>query len=406
MSYHQPSCYSKSSTTPPSSYLQHHSLSSPMINRFSHLSLSSADSHHSSVFPPLSVVDNRRLSNHYYHSSDIPIHRLSINSPHHHHQSLSTPTTLRSAFLLLTDSHGRAFPPLFETPEYSITTKSISGLSWSHSYNSSLCTFSLLTSSSSFSSDVANFSRILFIIGSNSIRNTRASVIIDQIASLIDYLRNTYAHLDHPAAIGITYTFPCYKTSRSFPSLSSLHSNLHHYNSRLRDLAFRKNFLLLDLFITPTHLTHDGLHLHPSHCSTIWSSIMTYFASSVPTVRFSSGFQTNSSFNPETVSHSRARTHTRSRTAIATRNRKRHLKLRLRQQSFVVVRSIDSLWRLSDVKNYLDYQQIIYANIPHFRHQQISIRFHNRLRQEHAERTLSTDIFDVAHYHHWQCQGH
>ena len=148
MSYYQPSGYSESSTTSPSPYLQHHSLSSPMIHRFSHLSLSSINSHHSSVFPSIPLERHHRLSDNPHHSSDIPIHHLSLNSPHHHHHSLSTPTTLRPAFLLLTDSHGRFFPPLFETPEYSITTKSISGLSWSNSYNWSLCTFSLLTSSS------------------------------------------------------------------------------------------------------------------------------------------------------------------------------------------------------------------------------------------------------------------
>lgn len=401
MSYYQPLGYSPSSTTSPSPYLQHHSLSSPMIHRFSHLSLSSVDSHHSSVFPPISLERHNRLSDNPYHSSDIPIHQLSLNS----HHSLSTPTTLRPAFLLLTDSHGRFFPPLFETSEYSITTKSISGLSWSNSYNSSLCTSSFLTSSS-FSTHIVNFSRVLFLIGSNSIRTTRAPVIIDQIASLIDYLRSTYPHLDHPAAIGIIYTFPCYKTSISFPTLSSLHSNLHHYNSLLRELAFREHFLLLDLFLTPAHLNRDGLHLHPNHCSMIWSSIMTYFASYTPTVSFSSVFEDNSIPNPDTVSHSRSRTHTRSRTAIVIRNRRRHLKLRLRQQHLAVVRTIDPLWRLSDVKSFLDHQQIIYANIANIRHQQVTIQFHNLFRQEHAERALPTDIFDAAHYHPWKYQGH
>ncbi|CAF1548113.1 unnamed protein product [Adineta ricciae] len=398
MAHPQPSYYSESPTASSPYYLQNHSSPLPLAHRFSHLSLSSAGAHHSSGFPPMSLERDRRFSDYHPHSPALPIQHLSLNSPNHHHsQSLSTHSTLRPAFLLLTDSHGRFFPPLFETSEYSITTKSISGLSWLNSYNSSLCTSSLLISSS-FSTDIATFSRVLFLIGSNSIRTTRAPVIIQQITSLIDCLRHTYPHLAHPAAIGIIYTFPCYKPSRAFPTLSSLHSNLTEYNSLLRDLACSQNFLLLDLFVAPTHLSRDGLHLHPSHCSMIWSSIMTYFASSVRA--------THPSSTHETVALPLSRTHTRSRTALTSRNRKRHRKLRLRQQCFVVVRNIDPLWRLSDVRNYLDHQQIIYANIPNFRHQQVSIRFHNLIRQEHAERTLSPDAFDAAHYHLWKCHGH
>ncbi|CAF1553023.1 unnamed protein product [Adineta ricciae] len=181
-------------------------------------------------------------------------------------------------------------------------------------------------------------------------------------------------------------------------SLNHLNMFPRQYNSLLRDLALRHNFPLLDLFVAPTHLNRDGLHLHPSHCSTIWSSIMTYFASSLR--------ETHPSSTLETVALPRTCIHTRSRTALASRNHRRHLKLRLRQQCFVVVRDIDPLWRLSDVKNYLDSQQIIYVNISNFRHQQVSIRFHNLLRQEHAEQILSPDVFDVAHYHLWKCQGH
>ena len=385
MSYYQQHGFIQSSSVSSSSYSQHQSLSSNFVQRLSHLSLSSIHSHDVSLSPPISLERNSRLFDNHGHSPDILLHQLSLT--HHDHRYLSTPDDSRSSFLLLTDSHGRYFPPLLETPAYSITTHSTSGLSWSNAYNSSLCAYSLI-SSSSFSSRLVNFSRLLFLIGSNSIRSTSASTIINHIEHLVDYLRYTYPHLSHPAAIGIIYTFPCYKTSASFPTLSSLHLNINRYNSLLRDLALKKHFLLLDLSVTPAQLNRDGLHLLPIHSSTIWSSIVNYFASLIP------------------PSKSSSRTHVRSRLAILQRNRRRHAKLRLRQQQFIVIRPIDPLWRLSEVKDYLHHHQIFYTNILNIRHRQVTIRFNNLSRQEHAIHTLSSNVFDADHYYRWKYETH
>nr|ARJ54454.1 GDSL esterase/lipase [Adineta vaga] len=385
MSHYQQHGFIESSTISSSPYSQQQSLSSNVVHRFSNLSLSSVDSHHPSMFPPHPLERNSHLQHNHCHSPDIPLHRLSLNHPHH--PSPSTSDDSRSSYLLLSDSHGRYFPPIFETPEYLITTYSISGLSWSNSHNPSLCAYSML-SSSSFSLRLSTFSRLLFLIGSNSIRSTNASIIMNHIEHLIDFLRITYPHLSHPTAIGIIYTFPCYKTSDFFPTISSLHLNLNDYNSLLRNLALKKHFLVLDLSITPAHINRDGLHLHPIHSSTIWSSIVNYFASSVRAPAPSS------------------RTHVRSSMAILMRNRKRHAKLSLRQQQFVVIRSIDPLWRLSDVKDYLHHQQIMFANIANIRNQQVTIRFNNLSRQKHAEQTLFPHVFEAAHYYCWKGQVH
>ncbi|CAF1964654.1 unnamed protein product [Rotaria magnacalcarata] len=49
-------------------------------------------------------------------------------------------------FFIITDSHGKYFPPIIQTPSYKLITNSISGLQWVNTYNTKLCTRSLLLS--------------------------------------------------------------------------------------------------------------------------------------------------------------------------------------------------------------------------------------------------------------------
>lgn len=306
--------------------------------------------------------------------------QLSLNPP----QQLSTTAEpYRPSFLLVTDSHGRFFPPIFETHRYSLTTKAVSGLSWKNTFNPSLCAHSIVFSSS-ITSNLPNYKSILFLVGTNSIRNTKPSVIIDQIEHMIDLLRLNYPHFSNPAAIGIVTTFPCYKPSATFPSLLSLQLNRDEYHRLLHDLSLRKNFSVLSIPIEDVHLHTDRIHVHPAHRSIVWNSITQYFD------------EYDDSSYPSTSSRRR------SRAAIARRNKNRHTKIRMRQCNYTITRYIDPTWPLSDLKNYLKHKGIAFARLPEIHHHQLRIQFNNRIRQQHADQVLSQHDFDADNYYNWK----
>ncbi|CAF2096549.1 unnamed protein product, partial [Rotaria magnacalcarata] len=114
------------------------------------------------------------------------------------------------------EHHGKYFPPLLKTSLYKIIVKRISGLQWINHYDKNLCTKSLLLSSS-ISSILSSCVGVLFLIGTNSIRNTSAPRIIEQLEDIIDLVRFNYGHLQSKADISITSVFPCHKTSKLFP---------------------------------------------------------------------------------------------------------------------------------------------------------------------------------------------
>ncbi|CAF5217747.1 unnamed protein product, partial [Rotaria magnacalcarata] len=180
-------------------------------------------------------------------------------------------------FFLLTDSHGKYFPPLLKTSSYKIIVKPISGLQWINHYDKNLCAKSLLLSSS-ISSILSSCVGVLFLIGTNSIRNTSAPRIIEQLEDIIDLVRFNYGHLQSKADISITSVFPCHKTSKLFPSISSLSSNVNNYNMLLEDLSIRKDFSMLHLPITVEHLNNDGLHIRFPYVSILWNFLEQYLA--------------------------------------------------------------------------------------------------------------------------------
>jgi len=309
----------------------------------------------------------------------IPFEQLSL----HPCQQFSTTNDLsRHSFLLLTDSHGRCFPPLLTNPHYSLTTITISGLSWLNTLEQSLSAQSLLFSPS-FSSHLPNYSRILFLIGTNSVRSTKAPEIIAQIEHIIDRLRLSYPHLSIPHAIGIISAFPCRKRSGSFTSSLLLKSNIDHYNHLLHELSKKKHFFLLNIPVANIHLKHDGMHLHPTYLSMLRDPIIQYFDENV--------FHTSSSSS----------SHHRSQAAITRRHQKRHAKLRLRQFHQTVTRSIAPVWKLAHLKTYLKHKQIIYSRLPEIRRHILSIRFNNPVHQQHAEQVLSEHDFDANSYYYW-----
>jgi hypothetical protein len=290
-------------------------------------------------------------------------------------------------FFLLTDSHGKYFPPITVTPHYKLIVKSISGLQWVNTSNGRLCTRSLIMSST-ISSILSSCSGVLFIVGTNSIRNLVAPHIIEQIDDLIDLIRNHHSHLSNKTDITIASVFPCFKPSSIFTSNSSLSSNLTHYNNLLKELACNKNFTVLDLPVTRDHLNYDQMHVHVQHLPFLFNFIHLYFDDLIQ--------QLNQ------IQH----IHRRSRTAITRRNHKRHAKLKQRQALQTVTRPIARVWKLPDLKAYLRYHQIKYSRLPEIRRHQLTIQFNNIQHQQFAEHKLPVTAFTEQNYFDWISYEH
>ena len=285
-------------------------------------------------------------------------------------------------FFVLSDSHGKYLPTVVTTPYYKIVIKSISGLQWVHIYNSQLCAKSLL-SSSFISSFFSSCIGVLLLIGTNSVRNSLALNIIDQVENFISLVRSHHTHLTRKSTISIVSVFPCSKPSSSFPLNSLLSSNIHNYNQLLKDLSLRKNFSVTDLPITPEHLSSDGMHVHYNYLSLLTTSIRYYF--------------------DEIISKINKRIHSqhRSRIAINRRNKKGHEKLKQKQKAHTVVRPIHRIWKLKDLKAYHKHKHITYNRLPEIYNHQLRIQFNNSLRQQHAEQTLTLNDFDEKSYCDW-----
>ena len=177
------------------------------------------------------------------------------------------PTPNLPSFLILTDSHGKHLDSFINTSRYNMITKAISGLQWVQRNNSRLCTRSLILTSS-ISSLLTSCTGVLFLVGTNSVRNTSALTIIDHIEDVINLLRSHHSHLLTKHDISIVTTFPCYKTSNLYPSISTLTNNLLTYNKHLKELSIRLNFSWVDFQINGDHLSNDGLHLDVQHYNT------------------------------------------------------------------------------------------------------------------------------------------
>ena len=114
---------------------------------------------------------------------------------------------------------------------YSLTpvTRSISGLKWIDYRQHELSVYDVLSWPETQSS-LSKADGILFLIGTNSVRILRAEHIIPQVQQVISYIHRNYSHFSHPGKISISLTFPCFKTTRSFPSTNQLMSNINFYN--------------------------------------------------------------------------------------------------------------------------------------------------------------------------------
>jgi hypothetical protein len=204
----------------------------------------------------------------------------------------STSTTLSSqlpSYFVLSDSHARYLDPLIRTERYQLHIRAVSGLQWRDDQDKRYCAHSLIYSNS-LSPSLNRFAAVLFLIGINSIRYIDAAKVIQQVAYVINYLQQHYPHLNQKHNISVVTSFPCYKPSPSFPSTSSLSSNIALYNEALQTLSTTLNFTVLDFHIEHFHLANDQLHLHAAHRCLILQSITAYFdnlphsSSSLPSI--------------------------------------------------------------------------------------------------------------------------
>ena len=289
------------------------------------------------------------------------------------------------SFFVLTDSHGRNLDPDLTTSHYRMRTHAISGLQWVQPCQRELCATSLILSSS-LSPMISSCTSILLLIGTNSVRNTAAVRIIQQVEHVISVIRTNYPHFLGKNDISLVYAFPCLKTSYHFRSIESLLSNIDEYNSLLLELSIRLNFSVVDLHITHNHLNTDGMHLHPTCRYLMRGAIENYFATTLE-MRL---VTTNS--------------RQRSREALTRRNRKRHQRSTQQRKTHTIVRPIDRSWKLNEVKEYLRHREIKYGRLPEVYHHQLRIQFNNSTDQQHADQTLAPDDFNENNYHKWLLQ--
>jgi hypothetical protein len=294
----------------------------------------------------------------------------------------SIPSIQAPFFLIIADSHGKNLDPIITESHYRIITHSISGLQWSNSNNHRLCTRSLILESS-FNSLISSCIGIMFIVGTNSVRNTHASEILAQIQDIIFLLRNQHTHLTGKFRISIVNTFPCYKGSAYFPSLSNLTSNIQTYNELLRTASQPLNFSCVNLQVLDEHLSTDQMHIHHRFKTFVCNSIIEYF---------------NIVF---TKQQKHSQSNRRSRQAITGRNRKRHNQLKLKVQQYTLTRTIHPIWDLKIAKSFLKYHAIHYHRLSDVRHHKVHIQFTNTIRQHHAENYLPLDVFNQSNYHEW-----
>ena len=276
------------------------------------------------------------------------------------------PQVIPLSFFILADSHAKKIPSMQSTPNFTVTTRAISGLAWINEQNPDLCARSHL-SSSSFSSILSNTDAIMFLIGTNSVRTTHATRIIDQITEVITVLRTNHPHVVRSNSIVVALTFPCCRPSHTFLTESSLSSNINDYNDQLQLLSTRLSFVLLDFHADTSHLNDDGMHLRPIHQHLIHDSIFHHFSHFTPhrIVTVSAIPKTSTPSSPIPTSATKPpQSQSRSREALDRRNKKRHEKMKRKQQSHSIQRRIHPGWTLQAIKQCLDHHSVRYGGIP------------------------------------------
>ncbi len=297
----------------------------------------------------------------------------------------SPSTTLSSqlpSYFVLSDSHARHLDPLIRTKHYQLHIHAISGLKWRDDKDTRYCAHSLIYSNS-LSSSLTRSTAVMFLIGTNSIRYIDAAQVIQHVSHVVDYLQRTYPHLNKQSNISIVKSFPCYKTTSSFPSISSLSSNIEIYNEALQNLSKDLRFSVVDFHVQDNRLANDHMHLHFDHRHIILDSITDYFN----TLR-------QLSSTPPSIRQ-------RSADSKKRRNKIKHRKMQIKRSQFILTRSISVNWKPKHIKYVLLQHHLNFARILEVHNRTLPIQFNNATDRDIANTVLPDVIFDVEHFHQY-----
>jgi hypothetical protein len=289
-------------------------------------------------------------------------------------------TSSPTKYFILADSHAKLVPRLTTTPTHQIIIESISGLKWVDDYQPHLSVLHLFNSPTIFSHLVAA-NAVMFLIGSNSLRIFPASRVLNQIQHVISVLRQQHPHLAKKDSICIVSTFPCFKSSYTFPTPQLIQHNISSFNEHLFFVADNLNITVVDFAIQPHHLSIDQLHINNNYSHLVPNNIFNYFDRLISISRLTS-----------------SKVSVRSKDAKKRRNRRRHLRLAEKQANFYICRRISPSWTLKDVKTYLQKNKIQFAKLSPIRNNQLRIRFNNLLSLQTTNSILVEDFFSSENF--------
>ncbi len=215
----------------------------------------------------------------------------------------------------------------------------------------------------------------MFLMGTNSIRSSKAYHVLSQLEDFILFLRNRHPHLHHKDNIIVVKTFPCRKTSFSFPTHSLLKRNIQLYNDQIIELAH--------------HLSFDDMHIDDKYSDLVPTSIFNYFSNLTP--------ESLSPPPPPPIINKNYR----SAEAVTQRNKRRHQKLITKQKLFHLTRSIDHPWTIKHVKKFLQQQEIKFATLTPIHRNRVRIHFNNSISLQAANNILPKDIFSKENLFQW-----
>lgn len=177
--------------------------------------------------------------------------------------------------LIVGDSHAKRMPKDYIKSHLKLHVISISGLQWMCNGNNNLSLFHLLFTSE-FQSFLSRVDKVLFLIGTNSVRCFSANTIISQVEETVFLLRQIFPQFSRPNSISLSLTFPCFKINRRFSTTKSLVYNIQLYNDHLYQLSLRDHFEIIDCRVKRHHVANDNIHLHPHVYHRLFLFILRY----------------------------------------------------------------------------------------------------------------------------------
>ncbi|CAF0797836.1 unnamed protein product [Didymodactylos carnosus] len=152
-------------------------------------------------------------------------------------------------FFVLSDSHGKCLNKQLlsqtttemTTTNHHVTITAVSGLKWIDIYEPHL-SLAHLIHTPTILSFLSRAAALILLIGTNSIRLTKSTDVIQQVEQVITHIRNNHQQLEDEQNIAIIPSFSCAKTTQKFPTTTSLEQNIESYNNLLISLAQTMKF--------------------------------------------------------------------------------------------------------------------------------------------------------------------